>query len=84
LNPYDTCFANIEIDSTQFTLVWHVDNLKMSHKSNEVLGAEVKWLETIYGPLVDPRVINIRTWVGFDFYEHNAGGVNGTLHSEDD
>jgi hypothetical protein len=31
LNPYNTCFANKLIDGKQCTLVWYVDNTKISH-----------------------------------------------------
>ena len=32
VNPYDTCVANKIIKGYQRTLVWHVDDLKNSHK----------------------------------------------------
>ena len=31
LNPYDNCVANKIINGSQFTIVWHVDDLKLSH-----------------------------------------------------
>ena len=31
LNPYDPCVANKIVDGAQFTVVWHVDDLKVSH-----------------------------------------------------
>jgi hypothetical protein len=31
LNPYDPCIANNIISSTQMTVCWHVDDLKVSH-----------------------------------------------------
>ena len=31
VNPYDPCVANKMIDGSQFTIVWHVDDLKLSH-----------------------------------------------------
>ena len=52
LNEYDSCVANKEINGYQFTIVWHVDELKLSHKSSETLDQEIAWLESIYGPLV--------------------------------
>ena len=38
LNPYDPCIANKMINGSQFTVVWHVDDLKVSHldKNNEI------------------------------------------------
>jgi hypothetical protein len=37
MNPYDACVANKMIDGKQFTVVWHVDDLKASHASLNVL-----------------------------------------------
>ena len=37
MNPYDACMANKMINSKQFTVVWHVDDLKASHVSLDVL-----------------------------------------------
>ena len=31
LNPYDPCVANTIVDGAQLTVVWHVDDLKVSH-----------------------------------------------------
>ena len=31
LNPYDPCVANKIVNGAQLTVVWHVDNLKVSH-----------------------------------------------------
>lgn len=40
LNPYDECVANKIIDGKQCTVLWHVDDLKISHENAEV----VEWL----------------------------------------
>eukprot|EP00957_Ditylum_brightwellii_P174042 13251283-Ditylum_brightwellii.AAC.1 len=32
INPYDWCVANNTIKDKQCTIVWHVDDLKISHK----------------------------------------------------
>ena len=31
INPYDWCVANNEVNGEQITVVWHVDDLKISH-----------------------------------------------------
>ena len=36
-NPYDWCVSNKMVQSIQFTVLWHVDDLKISHLSQEVL-----------------------------------------------
>jgi Reverse transcriptase (RNA-dependent DNA polymerase) len=65
LNPYDSCVANKMIGGSQFTIVWHVDDLKLSHISETVMDEEVKWLESIYGPLVGSKG-NQHTYLGMD------------------
>jgi hypothetical protein len=37
LNPYDNCVANKVIDGEQCTILWHVDDLKLSHIKQAVL-----------------------------------------------
>ena len=41
LNPYDKCVANKMIDGSQCTIVWHVDDLKISHVSPDVVNGEI-------------------------------------------
>ncbi len=36
INDYDPCVANREIDGTQQTILWHVDDCKVSHVDPEV------------------------------------------------
>ena len=33
LNPYDPCTANRSVNGSQHTIVWHVDDIKSSHKN---------------------------------------------------
>ena len=37
INPYDWCVANKDINGTQCTIVWHVDDLQIYHKDSTVL-----------------------------------------------
>jgi len=37
LNPYDKCVANKDIAGKQCTILWHVDNLKISHVGKNVV-----------------------------------------------
>ena len=37
INPYDPCTANRMIEKNQCTIVWHVDDLKISHKDPSVV-----------------------------------------------
>jgi hypothetical protein len=49
LNPYDECGANKMINGQQCTIVWHVDDLKISHVSEEVTEQIVELLQVKYG-----------------------------------
>jgi hypothetical protein len=41
INPYDPCLANKIVKGKQLTIVWHVDNLEVSHVSALVI---TRWL----------------------------------------
>jgi hypothetical protein len=49
LNPYDPCFANRIKEGKQFTVVWHVDDIKMSRVNAEEMMKMITWLKSIYG-----------------------------------
>jgi hypothetical protein len=49
LNPYDPCVANKIVEGSQFTLTWHVDDIKMSHKDPKEVTKVIDWLKSIYG-----------------------------------
>jgi hypothetical protein len=58
LNPYDSCVANKMVDGKQCTILWHVDDLKISHVSQEVIEGVLRFLNERYGkeaPLVVTR-----------------------------
>ena len=37
VNPYDECVANKKCSGGQLTVTWHVDDIKVSHKSSTVV-----------------------------------------------
>jgi hypothetical protein len=49
LNPYDECVANKDIKGSQCTIVWHVDDLKISHVDPQVTADIVQLLQEKYG-----------------------------------
>lgn len=49
INPYDWCVANKMIDGEQCTVVWHVDDLKISHKDTDVVTSILKQLNDEFG-----------------------------------
>jgi len=57
-NPYDSCVVNKQIDDSQFTICWHVDDLKLSHKSDHVVTDIIHHLQKEFGkesPLTKKR-----------------------------
>ena len=55
LNEYDKCVANKTINGKQCTIIWHVDDLKISHVEQKVVNDVIKKLEDKFGqesPLV--------------------------------
>jgi Reverse transcriptase (RNA-dependent DNA polymerase) len=58
LNPYDTCVANKVIKGSQCTILWHVDDLKISHVDENVVTEIIDLLESEFGkeaPLTKSR-----------------------------
>ena len=49
INPYDFCVANKTINGKQCTIVWHVDDLKISHVDANVVTDILKQLDEKYG-----------------------------------
>ena len=48
LNPYDPCVANKIVRGKQLTLVWHVDDIKISHVKYSVVTRMISWLKSTY------------------------------------
>ena len=53
LNTYDPCMANKIVDGAQLTVVWHVDDLKVSHVDAGVVTIMSVWIQKTYECLFD-------------------------------
>ena len=51
LNPYDPCVANVQIKGSQCTIVWYVDDNKISHKDQAVVNDMIQCIEAKFGPM---------------------------------
>ena len=51
VNPYDPCVANKEVRGTQMTVVWHVDDMKISHKMPDAVSSFMSYIEKKYGSI---------------------------------
>jgi hypothetical protein len=52
-NPCDPCAANKIVEAKQLTVVWHVDDLKVSHVNTSVITRMASWLKSTCGQLFD-------------------------------
>ena len=57
VTPYDSCVINKMINGKQSTIIWHVNNLKLSHIKQSVLEDIANKLNLKYGQVV-PLVIH--------------------------
>jgi hypothetical protein len=77
INPYDWCVANKMVNGKQCTIVWHVDDLKISHVDMEVNEEILTLLNERYGkeaPLVVTRGL-IHEYLGMTLDYSEEGKV---------
>ncbi len=83
INPYDFCVANKMINGKQCTIVWHVDDLKISHVEPTVVTTILNLLDKKYGQEIvggkrAPLTINrgkIHDYLGMTLDYSEAGSV---------
>lgn len=66
INPYDPCVANMDIEGSQCTVCWYVDDTKVSHKNPEVVTMILNKFEKLFHKLTIKRGKE-HTFVGMDF-----------------
>jgi len=66
INPYDPCVANAEIEGSQCTICWYVDDTKISHAKPEVVTKVITEMESAFGAMEVKRGKN-HVFVGMDF-----------------
>jgi hypothetical protein len=49
INSYDSCVANKMINGNQCTIIWHVDDLKISHLETKVVDHVIAMMEEEFG-----------------------------------
>ena len=49
LNPYDPCVANKDIKGKQCTILWYVDDSKVSHEDSRVVTSVIESIEKRFG-----------------------------------
>ena len=75
LNPFDPCIANKVIDGHQCTIVWYVDNTKISHKDPQVVTNIIKAIEVDHDQMTLKRGKS-HTFVGMNFELKDDGSLH--------
>ena len=55
LNPYDLCVANANIEGKQCTILWYVDDNKISHMDPKVVDNVIRKIESKFGKMTQTR-----------------------------
>jgi hypothetical protein len=74
LNPYDPCVANCMIDGKQCTVVWYVDDNKISHVDTRVVTELIERIEDKFGKMTVTRGKE-HTFLGMKFVFTDDGNV---------
>jgi Reverse transcriptase (RNA-dependent DNA polymerase)/Zinc knuckle len=80
-NPYDNCVVNKTINGTQCTVLWHVDDLKISHVDPNVVSQIIHDLDQVFGKLA-PLTINrgrVHEYLGMNIDFTTTGKVKLTM-----
>ena len=51
LNPYDLCIANKDVNDKQYTIIYHVDDMNISHVKESVARDVIELLELNFGKM---------------------------------
>jgi hypothetical protein len=81
INPYDWCVANKIIDDKQCTILWHVDDIKISHADPKVVNGVLDQLQGRYGkesPLTVTRG-KVHNYLGMTIDYSEDGKVHFTM-----
>ena len=82
MNSYDWCVANKMVDGKQLTIVWHVDDLKISHRDSKVVDIMLDKLDKEYGKVGKMTIRRgaVHGYLGMRFDLSNPGKVMIDMH----
>ena len=75
VNPYDPCVSNMDINGSQMTVCWHVDDLKVSHKDPFEVTKFSTYLDGIYGDKITVTRGPLHEYLGMDLYFSEKGNA---------
>ena len=76
-NPYDFCVVNKSVDGKQCTIVWYVDDMKISHVNSSVVDHMINMVKQEFGKELDVTVRRgkIHDYLGVQFDFSQKGKV---------
>ena len=85
INDYDPCVANTMVNTSQMTMVWHVADLKVSHREGKEITKLLLYLGKIYGTNIIVICGKIHDYLGIDFNFSQEGveAINDEQHCKD-
>jgi len=81
LNPYDSCVANKSINGKQCTIIWHVDDLKVSHSDPAVVTNVIEMFQSEFGKEVPLTITRgkVHEYLGMKINFSAPGKVQFTM-----
>jgi hypothetical protein len=81
-NPYDFCVVNKTVNGKQMTIVWYVDDLKISHVESSVVDDMVDVLKKEFGQVSDLTIRRgkVHDYLGIKFDFSTPGKVIMSMH----
>ena len=81
INPYDSCVTNKDIEGSQCTIAWYVDDLKISHKQESVVESIFEDLQAEFGQQAPLTVTRGKkhNYLGMDIDFSEQGKVKFTM-----
>jgi hypothetical protein len=76
VNPYDPCVANKIVNGKQMTVIWHVDDLKVSHMDPKENTKFANWMKELYGEKLTIHRGKIHDYLGMDMDWSTDGQVS--------
>ena len=76
VNPYDPCVANKIVNGKQMTVIWHVDDLKVSHVDPKENTKFANWMKELYGEKLTIHRGKIHDYLGMDMDWNTDGQVS--------
>ena len=86
MNPYDSCVWNKMQDGKQLTIVFHVDDCKLSHVDSKVIDKNIEWLRKEYENIFEDGTGKMKvsrgrkhTYLGMDLDYSSKGQCTITM-----